>query len=58
MLSTTHTVLKSVSQVTYDNLYPAPCLVSRTIFGSLVPAMCNRTSWAQVQSAWVATKPL
>ena len=42
--------------MTYDHLYYAHCLACRAIFGSLVPAMCNRTSYAQVhglpQSHW------
>ena len=33
---------------TYDHLYYAPCLACRALFGSLVPAMSNRTSSAQV----------
>ena len=30
------------------HLYYAPCLTCWALFGSLVPAMCNRTSCAQV----------
>ena len=35
--------------ITYDHLYYAPCLACWALFGSLVPAMCNRTSCAQVR---------
>ena len=34
--------------ITYDHLYYAPCLACWALFGSLVPAMSNRTSCAQV----------
>ena len=34
--------------ITYDHFYYAPCLVCWALFGSLVPAMCNHTSCAQV----------
>ena len=37
-----------LSWITCDHLYYAPCLVFWALFGSLVPAMCNRTSCAQV----------
>ena len=37
-----------VSWIPYDHLYHAPCLACWTLFGSLVPAMCNRPSCAQV----------
>ena len=37
-----------VSWITYDHLYYTPYLVSWVLFGSLVPAVCNRTSCAQV----------
>ena len=37
-----------MSWITYDHLYYAFCLACRALFGSLVPAMCNRTSCAQV----------
>ena len=36
------------SWITYDRLYYVPCLACWALFGSLVPAMCNRTSCAQV----------
>ena len=34
--------------ITYDHLYYAPCLACWALFGSFLPAMCNRTSCAQV----------
>ena len=37
-----------MSWITYDHLYYAFCLACRALFGSLVPAMCNRTPCAQV----------
>ena len=37
-----------VSWITYNHLYYAPCFACWVHFGSLVPAMCNRTSCAQV----------
>ena len=37
-----------VSWITYDHLYYAHCLACWALLGSLVPAMCNRTSCAQV----------
>ena len=37
-----------VSWITYDHLYYTPCLACWVLFGSLVPAMCNRISCAQV----------
>ena len=37
-----------VSWITYDYLYHAPCLACWALFGSLVPAMCNRKSCTQV----------
>ena len=37
-----------VSWITYDHLYYTPCLACWALLGSLVPAMCNRTSCAQV----------
>ena len=37
-----------VSSITYDHLYYTPCLACWALFGPLVPAMCNRTSCAQV----------
>ena len=37
-----------VSWITYNHLYYAPCLACWALFGSLVPAMCNRTSCAQL----------
>ena len=37
-----------VSLITYGHLYYAPCLACWALFGSLVPAMCNWTSCAQV----------
>ena len=37
-----------VSWITYDHFYYAPWLACWALFGSLVPAMCNRTSCAQV----------
>ena len=36
-----------VSWITYDHLYYGPCLACWALFGSLLPAMCNRTSCAQ-----------
>ena len=41
-----------VSLITYDHLYYAPCLVCWALFGSLVPAMCNRPSCAQVHESY------
>ena len=35
-----------VLRITLDNLYCAPVLACWALFGSLVPAMCNRTSCA------------
>ena len=37
-----------VSWVTSDKFYYHPCLNCWALFGSLVPAMCNRTSCAQL----------
>ena len=37
-----------VSWITYDHLYYALCFACWEFFGPLVPAMCNRTSCAQV----------
>ena len=37
-----------VSWVTYDHLYYAACLSRWALFGSLLPAIFNRTSCAQV----------
>ena len=37
-----------VSWIAYGHLYYAPCLACCELFGSFVPAMCNRTSWVQV----------
>ena len=37
-----------VSWIIYDHLYYAPSVSCRALFGSLVPAMSNRTSCAQV----------
>ena len=37
-----------VSWITYDHLYCTPYLAYWALFGSLVPAICNRTSCAQV----------
>ena len=34
--------------IPYDHLYSAPCLACWALFGSLAPAMCNRTSCVQV----------
>ena len=34
--------------ITYDYLYFVPCLACWALFGSLVPAMCNHTSCAQL----------
>ena len=39
-----------VSWITYDNLYYARYFACWELFGSLVPAMCNLTLCAQVQS--------
>ena len=38
-----------VSWIICDRLYYTPSLACWTLFGSLVPAMCNRTSCAQVR---------
>ena len=38
----------TLCRLTYDDLYYAPCLNCSALFGSLVPALCNRTSFAQV----------
>ena len=38
----------TLCRLTYDNLYYAPCLDCWALFGSLVSALCNRTSRAQV----------
>ena len=37
-----------VSWTTYDHFYYTPCIAFWALFGSLVPAMCNHTSYAQV----------
>ena len=37
-----------VSWITYDYLYYALCLASWALFDSLVPAMSNCTSWAEI----------
>ena len=37
-----------VSWITYDHLWYTSCLACWALFGSLVPAICNRTSCAQV----------
>ena len=34
--------------ITYNYLYFVPCLACWALFGSLVPAMCNQTSCAQL----------
>ena len=36
-----------VSWITYGHLYYTPCLTCWALFGSLVPAMCNHTSWPE-----------
>ena len=38
----------SVSRITYDYLYHAPCLACWALFSSLVPTMYKRTSCPQV----------
>ena len=43
-----HMMYGYTSWITYDHLYYAPCFACGALFGSLVPAMCNRTSCAQV----------
>ena len=36
-----------VSWITYGHLYYTPCLTCWALFGSLVPAICNHTSWPE-----------
>ena len=40
------------SWITNDHLYYSPCFACWALFGSLVPAMCNRTSCAQVHDTY------
>ena len=37
-----------VSWITYDHIYYSPCFACWSLFGSLVPAVSNRTSCAHV----------